>query len=76
MTPTDKLILSRIKECFGLKLTPKSWDMILNHLTHPSYVNSYATGMASTLDLPQLVVFKVSDPLAEGAESTVIYIKD
>lgn len=29
MTPTEKLILCRIKECFALKLTPKSWEMIL-----------------------------------------------
>jgi len=28
MTPTEKLVLSRIKECFALKLTPKSWEMI------------------------------------------------
>ncbi|KAL4448784.1 hypothetical protein ABPG74_012873 [Tetrahymena malaccensis] len=73
MTPTDKLILSRIKECFGLKLTPKSWDMILNHLQHPSYIQNYQNGQ-NGLDLPQLVVQKVNDPLM-GADTTVIYMK-
>jgi hypothetical protein len=32
MTPTEKIVLSRIKESFGLKLTPKSWKMILQQL--------------------------------------------
>lgn len=29
MTPTEKIIISRIKECFGLKITPKQWETII-----------------------------------------------
>lgn len=40
MTPTERLILSRIKECYALKMTPSSWEMIINHIEHPNYIKN------------------------------------
>ncbi len=70
MTPTEKLILSRIKECFSLKLTAKSWDMVLQHIQHPKYV-----GQNDKNKLPQLIVKEVNDPLI-GSKTSVIYFKN
>lgn len=29
MTPTDKLVMSRIKECYGIKLNIQDWNQFL-----------------------------------------------
>lgn len=32
MTPTEKLIISRIKECYGLKIELNRWKEILDYI--------------------------------------------
>jgi len=32
MTPTEKLIFSRIKECYGIKMTQYYWNCIMQYL--------------------------------------------
>ena len=40
MTPSEKLIISRIKQCFALKITPKSWEKIITALKKSKFNNN------------------------------------
>lgn len=74
MAPTEKLILSRIKECYDIKIDADSWAALLAHL------NNYPSGLKkvfineSTMILP-LVLSNITDA-STGAETHAIYIKD
>lgn len=37
MTPCEKLVISRIKQCFALKITTKNWEKILNCIKKNKY---------------------------------------
>ena len=74
MTPTEKLILSRIKECFALKADQKIWKTLINLLL--SYQsNGKKLPLGDSAAIPQLLVKKVTEP-ALGTETFVIYLKD
>lgn len=73
MAPTEKLILSRIKECFGLKLEANVWKNLLSILlTHENSNKKLSTGDGS--DIETLTVSNTIDP-STGAETYVIYLK-
>lgn len=72
MTPTEKIIVSRLKECFALKLTPTSWDMIIKHIEHPKYQKQQNNPNDKHPVLPKLFVKeKAKDPLI-GTETTIV----
>ena len=75
MTPTEKIILSRIKECFRLKITPKQWEKVLISIKFQKF--SQETDPYSTLNkpsLPIIVLSKIKDPLI-GNETNVLKFK-
>jgi hypothetical protein len=41
MTPSEKLIQSRLKESFDLKINIKLWDSIIKYLQSPQYDQDY-----------------------------------
>jgi len=63
MTPTEKLILSRIKECYGLKIEQTRWKEILDYIMLTQKDKAFP-----------LETEKVLDP-ATQVETYVIYIK-
>lgn len=74
MTPTEKLIISRIKECFALKIDVKIWKTLINFLLSlESPAKKFPKGDGSTI-LP-LKVSKVIEPLL-GTETYVITLKN
>ena len=75
MTPTEKIILSRIKECFRLKITPKQWEKVLLSIKFQKF--SQDSDPYSTLNkpsLPIIVLSKIKDPLI-GNETNVLKFK-
>ena len=73
MTPTEKLILSRIKECYDLKLEADYWNALLVCL-EGNYLSAKKNVIdESTVILP-LIVSNTSDP-STGADARVVYIK-
>lgn len=77
MTPTEKLILSRIKECYGLKIEQSFWKNVINYIlnaqndktplkTHNSY---------DSLGIFPLRVQKIQDPVTH-ADTYVIFLRD
>jgi len=60
MTPTEKLILSRIKECYGLKIDPNYWKMLLYSL--------HQNTLAGRIDVRQIL-----DPVT-NLETTALYL--
>lgn len=67
MTPGEKLILSRIKECFYIKLHSKFWQSILNYLGSAKYQSEYDRGVYG-FSLPKIV-------LQRGAEEVQLLLK-
>jgi hypothetical protein len=41
MTPGEKLVLSRVKECFDIKVHSKLWQSILTYITSKKYQQDY-----------------------------------
>jgi len=41
MTPTEKLILNRVKECFGLKISQKQWESIIWCIHNRVFTNTH-----------------------------------
>lgn len=75
MTPTEKIILSRIKECFKLKITPKQWEKVILSIKLQKF--SQENDPYSTLNkpsLPIIVLSKIKDPLI-GNETNVLKFK-
>ena len=75
MTPTEKIILSRIKECFKLKITPKQWEKVLLSIKFQKF--SQESDPYSTLNkpsLPLILLSKIKDPLI-GNETNVLKFK-
>lgn len=76
MTPTEKIILSRIKECFRLKITPKQWERVLQSIKLSKF--SQENDPYSTLNkppLPFIVLSKIKDPLI-GNETNVLKFRN
>eukprot|EP00825_Cyclidium_porcatum_P005158 TRINITY_DN1246_c0_g1_i2.p1 TRINITY_DN1246_c0_g1~~TRINITY_DN1246_c0_g1_i2.p1 ORF type:complete len:390 (-),score=46.64 TRINITY_DN1246_c0_g1_i2:116-1285(-) len=69
LTPTEKIILSRIKECFQLKLTQKNWELIVQYIQLPKYQNH------SNYPFSKLEYIKVND-FSAGSETFLIKLKD
>jgi len=63
MTPTEKLILSRIKECYGLKIDQNQWKSILTSIS-----SSQSADPMHPLKLKQ-----ISDPVTQ-METHAIYL--
>ena len=73
MAPTEKLVLSRIKECFALKLSADTWKNLLNYLLEYQCSNK----KLPVGDTEGIVPFKISqmpDP-STGADTYVIGIQ-
>jgi len=60
MTPGEKLILSRIKECFYIKLHSKFWQSILNYIASPKYQLEYDKGVHG-YSLPKIVINRTAE---------------
>ena len=73
MTPTEKLIISRVKECFGFKLESKAWRTLLNFLLGYQKSNRKLPIGDSTGILP-LRISAIIDP-STGTELHAVYIK-
>ena len=71
MAPTEKLILSRIKECFALKLTPEAWKIILDHLLEYPGFNKKSE---ESKGIPSFEISNITDP-STGADTYVIGIR-
>ena len=55
ITPTERLILSRIKECFGIKLSKGEWSSIVQVISRRP--------LKARGELPLLCVRTTRDPL-------------
>jgi hypothetical protein len=55
MTPGEKLILSRIKESFDIKLHSKFWQTIINYLSSPKDQSEYEKGIYG-FTLPKIII--------------------
>lgn len=60
MTPGEKLILSRIKECFDIKLHSKFWQSILNYIGSSKYQVEYERGSFG-FNLPKILLNRTSE---------------
>jgi hypothetical protein len=60
MTPGEKLVLSRVKECFDIKVHSKLWQSILAYLTSKKYQQDYER-MFSACNLPKIILEKSND---------------
>lgn len=60
MTPGEKLILSRIKESFDIKLHSKFWQSIVNYLSSNRYQLEYDRGTFG-YSLPKIAVSRSSE---------------
>jgi hypothetical protein len=58
MTPSEKLIFSRIKECFGYKLNQCEWTSLMNHLKSLAIQPENIITFASASQLPSLQLLK------------------
>ena len=75
MAPTEKLILSRIKECFALKLDPNVWKLLLDMLlSAPNAAGKELTNKDNAVLIHPLRVTRMNDP-STGAETHAIYIR-
>ena len=72
MAPTEKLILSRIKECFAFKLDSKLWKALVNLLLN--YQNNNKKFPAGDTTILPLTISTTIDA-STGAETYVVYIK-
>jgi len=77
MTPTEKLILSRIKECYGLKIEQNFWKNVISYIlnaqndkTPIKTYNSY-----DNLGIFPLRAQKIQDPVTH-ADTYVIFLRD
>lgn len=60
MTPSEKLINSRLKESFDLKLSSKMWDSIIRYLQSRDYDQDYLEN-TKTRYVPKISVVKYAD---------------
>eukprot|EP00828_Plagiopyla_frontata_P015104 TRINITY_DN1962_c0_g1_i2.p1 TRINITY_DN1962_c0_g1~~TRINITY_DN1962_c0_g1_i2.p1 ORF type:complete len:537 (+),score=57.84 TRINITY_DN1962_c0_g1_i2:178-1788(+) len=89
MTPTEKLIQSRIKQCFKLKLNQKQWDGIIaaikrqkfvsnsgtNTLFFSEYLQQVELNIQQRFRPPKLMIKRMKDPLI-GNDTQVIYFRN
>lgn len=73
MTPTEKIIVSRIKECFGLKISPKQWEKSILSLKYQKFSGDFDP-VIKTNPLPKIVISKIKDPLV-GNEALILKFK-
>ena len=73
MAPTEKLVISRIKECFALKLSADTWKTLLNFLLE--YQNSNKRlPVGDSEGILSFKITNIADP-STGADTHVIGIK-
>ena len=60
MTPNEKLILSRVKECFDIKVHNKLWQNILTYLSSKKYTFDHDK-MSLGNPLPRILLTRASD---------------
>ena len=73
MTPTEKLILSRVKECYGLKIEQNFWKNMLSYISaNQSTRQSKANSFEHTNIFP-LYTKKVLDPVT-NTDTYVLYL--
>ena len=60
MTPNEKLIQSRLKESFDLKVNMKLWESVIKYLQSPQYSQDYFDH-SSLRPLPKINVIKYAD---------------
>jgi len=68
MTPTEKLILSRIKECYGLKIDPNYWKVILTSINSQNMEKHN-----KKLPVCPLYVKQILDPVT-NLETSALYL--
>lgn len=73
MTPTEKLILSRVKECYCLKMDQTKWKEVLDYILSHQSENTKKWNTSNENIFP-LKAEKVLDP-ATQVETFVIFIK-
>eukprot|EP00825_Cyclidium_porcatum_P025901 TRINITY_DN2801_c0_g2_i1.p1 TRINITY_DN2801_c0_g2~~TRINITY_DN2801_c0_g2_i1.p1 ORF type:complete len:915 (-),score=168.77 TRINITY_DN2801_c0_g2_i1:203-2947(-) len=59
MTPSEKLVFSRIKECYGLKINQYYWSCVINQLVQ--LANSTGEIKLNSSSLPDLKLIKIKD---------------
>ena len=84
ITPTEKLVLSRIKECFSLKINPKQWEKILNMLRNQKFstigeVDSpkhFSNKLPKNkFSIPRVNIVRMKDPLI-GNETNALFLRN
>ncbi|KAM3134972.1 hypothetical protein pb186bvf_012972 [Paramecium bursaria] len=73
ITPTERLVVSRVKECFGIKLQKSEWELIIYSLNQIKGPVKFRNSNGKLIELPQMVVKRIRDPLIKE-ETLGIYI--
>ncbi|CAD8048790.1 unnamed protein product [Paramecium primaurelia] len=73
ITPTERLVQSRIKECYGLKYNRIEWELIMNQLKSQKQQIKFRSSNGKLIELPLLQVKNIKDPLIQE-ETYGIYI--
>lgn len=73
MTPSEKMILSRIKECYGVKINQLYWNGVILFIRSLADINGDL--IFNETGISNLRLKKLKDPLG-GPDSLLIYLKD
>lgn len=63
ITPTERLVQSRVKECFGIKLHTQEWEHIMNSLKSLKHPIKFRNSNGKLIELPQIFIKSIQDPL-------------
>ncbi|CAD8132313.1 unnamed protein product [Paramecium octaurelia] len=74
ITPTERLVQSRIKECYGFKYKRNEWDLIINQIKSEKQIIQFRSSQGKLFVLPMIQVILIKDPFIQE-ETQGIYIK-
>ena len=52
ITPTERLVVSRVKECFGIKLQKSEWELIIYSLNQIKGPVKFRNSNGKLIELP------------------------
>ncbi|KAL4459358.1 hypothetical protein ABPG74_017971 [Tetrahymena malaccensis] len=73
MTPNEKMVLSRIKECYGVKINQLYWNGVILYIKSIADINGDI--IFNKPNILNLKLKKIKDPL-NNTESYLMYVKD
>ncbi|CAD8140976.1 unnamed protein product [Paramecium pentaurelia] len=75
ITPTERLVQSRIKECYGFKYSRYEWNHIINYIKSSKQVTKFGSSFGKSVELPIIQVIKIKDPLIQEETQGIYFQK-